>query len=167
MTRLNLWARITGKDKRKQFPQQQAVALSRVGDYSIIFPYGIYADLPDDALTREIDEGISISVTIARPDDTKRGEPAFFHPVTNTRIIPRNDGSLDIITEGGGSVNIVSAADVTVSAGTVNLDATVNLGTGGLAIARVGDAVQVSVVGGSSAGTHTGVITSGGGNTST
>lgn len=91
-----LWGRITGKDAKKQFPQQQASVLGRVGDYVVIFPYGYYADLPEDALLRMIEPGVAISATVGRPDDTGRGEPVFFHPSTNTRVILRNDGNLEI-----------------------------------------------------------------------
>lgn len=118
MTLSSLWARITGADKRTQFPDQQAVALGRVGDYAIIFPYGLYADLPAETLLRQIDKGVALPVTVKRPSDTVQGEPVFFHPSTNTRIIARNNGDLDIITtEGEGDVNISTVnANITASA---------------------------------------------------
>ena len=211
---MNLWAEITGADKKKQRPEQQTVALGRVGAHAIIFPHGMFTDLPNGALIKEVEEGAAISVTVERPSDTETGEPTFFHPSTNTRIIFRNNGDLDIITDSdtAGNINIntvnanitctedvsvtcvnanlTASADITASCVNATLtattDATVNcatgninastsltvtspltdLGPGGAAIARVGDAVEVIVVGGSSAGTHTGTITSGGANKS-
>ena len=74
-------------------------------------------------------------------------------------------GDVDISTSG--KVDITASGDVDVKASNVNIDASVtNLGIGGAAIARAGDPVSVNVTGGSSAGTHSGTITSGGANTS-
>jgi hypothetical protein len=112
-----LWGRITGKDKDLKYPDQQAVFLGRVGDYTVVFPYGLYADLPNDTLLKEIAHGVAVPVTVKRPSDTEQAEPVFFHPATNTRIIARNNGDLDIITtEGNGDVNISTVnANVTAS----------------------------------------------------
>lgn len=91
-----LWGKITGKDKGLKYPDQQASFISRVGDHTIIFPYGLYCDLPDDVLLKAIDEGSAISVTVARPSDAATGEPVVFHPVTNSRVIMRNNGDIDV-----------------------------------------------------------------------
>lgn len=121
-----LWGRITGTDKRKKYPDQQAVFLGRVGDYTIASPYGLYADLPADTLLLEVKPGVAIPVTVKRPGDTEQAEPTFFHPITNTRIIARNNGDLDIITDDNtaGDVNITcvnanvtASADVSITAG--------------------------------------------------
>ena len=175
----SLWARITGGDKGLKYPQQQTSSLSSVGDVIVITPYGLYCDLPDETLVKLIDKNAGIPITVARPEDVERGEPVFYHPVTGTRIIARNNGDLDIEIEqvegANGNVNIicnqanVTAADtVNVTAATsVNIDAPItNLGVGGNEIARLGDAVEVTVTGGSSAGTYSGTITSAGVNTS-
>lgn len=113
----NLWGRITGKDKRLESPAQQAVFLGRVGEYTVIFPYGLYSDLPTDTLLKEIAPGVAVPVTVKRPSDTEQGEPVFFHPGTNTRMIMRNNGDLDIITtEAPGNVNINTVkANITAS----------------------------------------------------
>ena len=140
----SLWARITGKDKGETFPNQQTSALGRIGNDNIIFPYGLYCDLPDGSRTRTLGNGYSISSTVKRPDDLSRGEPVFFHPETNTRIIPRADGSLDIETGSGGTApvninctqaNITASSSVTVDTpaatftGNVQIDG--NLGVSG------------------------------------
>lgn len=120
-----LWGRITGKDKRKKYPDQQAVFLGRVGDYTVVFPYGLYADLPADTLLLEIKPGVAIPVTVKRPGDTEQAEPTFFHPATNTRIIARNNGDLDILTDDTtpGDVNIQTVnANITAS-GDINATA--------------------------------------------
>ena len=132
----SLWARITGKDKGKTFPNQQTSALGRVGNDNIIFPYGLYCDLPDEARVRTLGNGYSIPSTVKRPDDLNRGEPVFFHPETNTRIIARNDGSLDIETGGGESapVNIIcTQANITAAETNISGNATIggNLSVGG------------------------------------
>jgi hypothetical protein len=112
----SLWARITGKDKKGQFPEQQGVSLGRVGDFTVIHPYGLYADLPDNTLLRIVAPGIAIPVTVDRPDDLKQGEPVFFHPATNARIIARNNGDLELIPGAGGKVKV--SGDLEVSGDT-------------------------------------------------
>jgi hypothetical protein len=79
----------------------------------VINPYGVYCDLPEGALFRVLDDrGKYIAAfTVDRPSQAKQGEPAFFHPVTNSRTIYRNNGDIDIDTideDKGttGSVNI-------------------------------------------------------------
>lgn len=114
----NLWGKITGADKKLTVQDQQAVALGRVGDYTIVFPYGISTDLPNDAMLRVIAPGIAIPWNIDRPSDGATGETMFFHPSTNTRIIARNNGDLDIIVEqvegANGNINITcNQANVT------------------------------------------------------
>ncbi len=131
-----LWGRVTGADKKLQRPNQQASFLGRIGNHTIVFPYGLYADLPAQTQLKAVDAGAALSVTGERPSDTEQGEPVFFHPATNTRIIARNNGDLDIITtEGAGDVNIqtvnaniTASADVTVVAENVDVTASTNVG---------------------------------------
>lgn len=119
MTLLSLWGKITGADKKFNVQNQQGSVLGRIGDYTVVFPYGLSADLPDDAMFRLIAPGIVIPWNIDRPSDAARGEPAFFHPSTNTRIIARADGDLDVITDNAegtpGNVN-VTATKVNITA---------------------------------------------------
>lgn len=115
---MGFWAKITGADKRKKFPEQAVTMLGKNANGLILFPYGYYADLPDESFLRKIGKRIFLSCTVDRPDDVERGEPVFYHPATNTRIIPRNDGSLDIETGTGGTapVNIkCTQANITAS----------------------------------------------------
>lgn len=109
------WGKVTGADKGQKVPVQQASVLGRIGNFVVIYPYGMYCDLPNDVYLKEIAKGVVIPAAIDRPD-AARGEPIFYHPETNTRIIARNNGDLDIIA---GNVNIT--ADMT----TINGDLTV------------------------------------------
>lgn len=154
----NIWARITGADPRAGYPQQQAVALDRTGDFIIVSPYGLYCDLPDNALLRVIAPGIAIPVTVDRPDDAGRDEPTIFHPATNTRVIFRSDGSLDVETGNGGTAPVrvnCTTATITASNG-VTVDTPLASFTGDVDIAgsvTVGGAVTaVGVVTGSDLG---------------
>lgn len=155
--------RITGKDKKGKTPEQQTSVLGRTGNLFIISNYGLWADLPDQQQILQIDEGRAIPITQKRPTDTKQAEPVFFHPTTNTRIIPRNDGSLDIITatpnkEGGGGgdgtapINIIcTKANVTASESVefntpvANFTGAIN--AGGEITAKAGTAASVTVTG--------------------
>ena len=80
-------------------------------------------------------------------------------------IYLKNDGEIEIT--GGKDLNITVVGNCNLKAAAVNIDAAkTNLGTGGAKIARLGDEVTVEITSGSSAGTYTGTITSGGTNTS-
>ena len=116
MTRSSFWARITGKDKRKQYPEQQAVALGRVGNYTIAFPYGLYADVPTEALARSLGRGVLLPITEQRPDDTKQGEVVIFHPEKGSRIIMRNDGTIEIHGDVVMKGNLTVAGDTALGA---------------------------------------------------
>jgi len=149
----NLWAKITRKGAEdKTYPVQQATYLGRVSDLFVLFPFGMHANLPESqlGLIMDIEGRIFMGTSAVGRITVEEGEVVFYHPSTKSKLHFKDNGDIDI------------------EATTVNIDAsTTNIGVGGAAIARVGDSVQVTVVGGSSAGTHNGTITSGGGNTST
>jgi phage gp45-like len=172
------WARITkpAPAEPQQFAVQQVSYSGKVGDAAVVMPYGLHANLPVDSLALmfavngEPDNRAIIGYDAKKRPALEEGEVAFYHPPTDSFIIFRASGDLDIQagTEGGANVNIIctdanitASGDVNVEAANVNIDAGVtNLGVGGLAIARVGDAVAVDGV------THSGTITAGGLNTS-
>ena len=87
----------------------------------------------------------------------------------NSRIVMKNNGDLLAETSGNttidtsGSTTVNSGAPVTVNAPNTTVNGTVDLAGGGPPVARVGDAIETYVSGGSSAGTHVGVITAGSG----
>ena len=153
----------TDNDSRK-LPIQQVTYMGDTAEFIAIFPYGVHANLPVDALVTLFSvngqeqnlAGIG-EVPEKRIKNLASGEVVFFHPTTKTRIHFKNNGDLDIDVIG----------DVNLNANNVNIDADIsNIGVGGNAIARVGDSVEVNVGSGSSSGTWTGTITSGGVNTS-
>jgi len=122
MTLSRLWGKITGADKKAPLPKQQGVSLGRVGDFTIIFPYGMSADLPNDTILRVIAPGVAMPVTTTRPSDAERSEPVFFHPATNARFIARNSGDLEMVPADGRKVLISGDFEVT---GSTALSATV------------------------------------------
>lgn len=87
----------------------------------------------------------------------------------NSRIVMKANGDLLIETSGntnidtGGSTTVNSGSPVTVNAPTTTVNGKVNLAGGGPPIARVGDSIITNVSGGSSAGTHSGIIVGGSG----
>ena len=147
-------------DNKGQFAQQQISYLGKTADGGVFLPYGYFANIPPDTLALMLSIQGHADNRALLPIDTKKwtklaeGETAFYHPTTDAFIIWRSTGDLDIETgvEGSGSVNINGG--------------TTKLGIGGPKIARVGDTVEVTVTSGSSAGTYTGVIKTGGVNTS-
>ena len=58
MTLSSLWGRITGKDKGLRHPVQQTDVLGRIGDHIILSPYGLYTDLPNETLFKELDDQV-------------------------------------------------------------------------------------------------------------
>lgn len=144
-------------------------------DAEVYAPYGMSYNLPPGCLCLYAQVGGDGGNLVVLPDrsqdrvrDLAEGEVAFFNPLTKSRTVYRQDGTLEIVTEGNaGHLSVTVKGNVSLSAQQVDIDAAVtNIGVGGQAIARVGDSVEVNVVGGSSAGTHSGTITSGGSNTS-
>ena len=111
-------ARITGADKSEggNLPLQQVSSMGRVGDATIVHPYALYANLPDNTLVYMIAPGVAVPCNIQNPDDSERGEPVFFHPTTKTRIIARNNSDLDVISDTAVNItapDIILAGDVT------------------------------------------------------
>ena len=146
---MGLWARIRGKDKGLRRPNQPASALGSLADVNTVSPYGLWADLPNDALLREVDPGVFVSVTETRPTDTERGDPVFFRPATNTRIIARNNGDLDISTaEADGTVNIETVSANITASSSVTIDSPQSTFTGDV---QVDGALNVDgdIIGGS------------------
>lgn len=144
----------------QQFPRQQIEIFGKLADSTIVYHYGFFGNPPPDTVSLAFsvqgnpDNRVHIPLTNKDIPDHAEGEVLMFHPPTGAFLIFRKSGDIDIETGDGGSANVnVNAAQV-------------NLGEGGEKIARIGDAVEVTIVGGSSAGTHTGTITSGGENTS-
>lgn len=100
-----LWGRITGADKKKALPDQQASILGRLGDYIVIYPYGLYCDLPNNVWLSILGKGKAIPVTSSRPASA-RGEIVLFHPETGDKIHLKNDGSIDVVA--GSAVNVTA-----------------------------------------------------------
>ena len=110
-----IWGKITGADKKKAIPDQQASVLGRLGDYTIIYPYGMYCDLPDDVWLNILGKGKAIPMTSSRPDSS-RGEIIIFHPVAGSKIHFKNDGSINlngVVIDPDGNI---------VTPGTINAD---------------------------------------------
>lgn len=166
MTHSNNWSSITGPDKKLKTPNQQAEAFNAVADYTVVHPYGLYCDLPPQTLAVQLRADALMGVTQARPADCARGEPAFYHPQTGTRIIPRANGNLDVLVgTGGGAVNIVCTTASISASGGITLDGDTQIngnlsvdgdftntgaaqlgGAGGQPIARKGDATNGSSI---------------------
>ena len=109
-----------------------------------------------------------------RPEDLLEGDVILYNTLTKDYIHIKQDKSINIATSGmlnvsaAAAINVTCLGPVAVTAPTVTLSAQCAIGgAGGAAIARVGDAVEVHVGGGSSSGTWSGTITSGGSNTAT
>jgi len=183
-----LAAKNTLTDFSQSYPSNQVSWFGKTGRVVAIFPYGTRSQAPVQSQMLKMnigaDEsnrvGIEFNTSNLPNDEMPEGEYECGNFVTGSSIRFYEDGSIKItsvdalnvavegninITCGGNlSVNATGAADITASDVTVNADnATLNAtcaigGSGGAAIARVGDAVLVGGVTGaitSGSGTHT------------
>lgn len=134
---------ITGADKKKQVPEQQAVSMGRVGDFAIVNPYGFFCDQPNGALLRVLAPGVAIPCAVDRPADVEQGEPVFYHPVNNAKIIAKNDGSWLIESSEGSQPIVINCTQANINASeSVNINSPItNLGVGGKLIARHDDPI--------------------------
>jgi len=107
-----------------QFPTQQMFYLGKVADGITLFPYGFHANVTADVLALMFSVQGLPENRLAMPFNTKKrpklaaGEVAFFHPPTNSFIIGRANGDLDIETGDGGTGNVnikCKQANVTAS----------------------------------------------------
>ena len=142
--RTALWGRITGADKQKAMPDQQASILGRLGDYIVIYPYGMYCNLPDDVWLKSIGKDAVLPVTSSRPT-TERGEIVLFHPVTGAKIYLKKNGDIDAVSPGDINATCKNAnitASVLANINGVEIDPSGNIVSPGAC-----DAVSYSVSG--------------------
>lgn len=151
----------------------QVSYFGKAGISEVLSPYGLSVRLPDNIqvllFAVQSQENNRICIGYSQKDRFKnleKGEVVTGNPQTRSFIKFDKDGNITIDSKA--EINITSANKVTIDVtGTVDLKATgdvtvdspkVNLGVGGLPIARLGDAVMV--------GGTPGTITSAGVNTS-
>lgn len=157
---------LSSKDNEK-FQRMQVQYFGKTTNIEVLFPYGLNANPPEGSLALLIpinNDDSNMTAFIYDPTtrfkDLKQGEVAIGNPTTKARIEFSEDGSINIIKNETTSIKINED-------GSVDINSTqINLGTGGPAIARLGDTVtgQVIIPTGSSAGTFpvtSGVISSG------
>ena len=136
---------------------------------------------PKDKRTHNLSDATATPCIYTKSSNLKPSADNLEIRFGGAEIVITPAGQISVSAKSGQSVNItgnelnvttdgdvtVNAGNVSVTAGNVDIDASqVNLGSGGQPIARQGDAVQVIITSGSSAGTATGTIIAGGNNTS-
>lgn len=97
------YARTTGPDKDQQFHVQQAVQNGKLGDYNVLSPYGLYANLPSDSYGFCVSDTAMIPFNEGRPE-IKQGEVILFNPAAG--------GTVHLLADG--SVNIASASAIEI-----------------------------------------------------
>ena len=134
---------LTGKDNG-DFRVQQISANRKAIDAEIYAPYGMSYNVPVDSLCVYLQVGGDSGNLIVLPDrsqdrvkDLKPGEVAFFNPLTKTRTVYRENGDMEIVTEGSNGdvlmtvkkdLTIVAEGDVNItSGGVMNLNGDVNI----------------------------------------
>lgn len=152
------------------YARAQAGFFGRVKTVEVVFPYGLYANAPKGASVLLFDvngqeenmAGIAYDA-LSRFKNLAEGEVVIGNPKTGSYAKFSQDGKIainsvsDVDIIAGGVANITSsgAATITCTNCTIAASGTIALGSGGMAVARVGDAVAVDP------STHIGTITAG------
>lgn len=110
------WARVTREvAKGLQFAAQQVNYLNKTADSAMLFPFGVYANLPPDVLTLiasvqgNPDNRVALGCLLKDRPDLESGETAFYHPATGSFIIWRQGGNLEINTDADITANCANA----------------------------------------------------------
>lgn len=169
-----------------QFGVSQNSYFGKTGKAQDVYPYGIHAVPPEGTLTLlfnvNAQEDNQAQIPLCDQFRTKGKKPGEVEGgnflVGSVYIFKENgdwnidikgdvnlnvDGDVNITTKGDanvtaqGDVNVNAQGNANVTATNINLEGSVNLGSGGAAIARVGDAVSGgnTIIGGSSNHTAT------------
>lgn len=96
------WARTTKPgDNGKQFPDHQVEYLGKVADSARLFPYGFYANIPDDVLSLiasvqdNPDNRVTLGCLLKNYPDSDGTELFFYHPlIPNLKIKLCSDGKM-------------------------------------------------------------------------
>lgn len=151
---------LAGKDNQS-FATAQVSYFGKASYIETIYPYGLSANAPVNTFAlvfnvmgqEENLAGIPYG-SQERFKPLKEGEVIVGSPKTGSYVKFMSNGDIDIYSKG--NININTANDANITAANINFSGKVNLGSGGAAIARVGDEVLV--------GSSTGTITSGSSN---
>jgi len=152
------------------FARAQVGFMGKTKVVELVVPYGLASRAPAGSCVlllningqEENMAGISYA-PLSRFKNLADGEVVVGNPVTESYVKFSADGKITVVSQAAvditasGAISITSTAAVTLTCTDCNITASGNiaLGAGGLAVARVGDAVAVDP------GTHTGTITAG------
>ena len=155
-------------DDKNSFQTAQISYMGKVADTEIIWPYGMYGNVPINSLCVTFSSGAQEEDRVTFPSrshkrirrDLKSGEVGMGNFVTGSETFYDADGNIIINAKNDLKITVIGDATITANFVTIDSDTDitgkVNLGISGAAIARVGDSVLV--------GGDTGVITSGSAN---
>ncbi len=138
------------------FPIGQIQYWGKTGNAHELYPYGLAAVAPEDSLgyvfiiqgQEENRAYIPFSNSNERLKNLKPGEVALFNALTQTSVILKQNGDIVIDCKGNSHFTTEGNQNLNPKGGTININAVnTNLGSGGLPIARLGDAVQVIIAG--------------------
>ena len=163
-------------DDVSAFQVAQVSYMDRVSDTEVLWPYGMYGNVPVDSLCLTLsvggEEGNKVTFPSRAHTRTRRrtraGEVGIGNQVAKSDVFFDADGNIIIIAPGdlrvtvsgdkevtvSGDCKLTVTGDVTITGGNVTIDsATTSItgraalgGVGGLPIARVGDTVSGGVI---------------------
>ncbi len=148
------WITVTkaSDDDTSEVPVQQIEYLGKVANTKMIFPYGLYGNVPVGAfgvawsIQGNPDNRVTMAWTPKNRPKLEAGEVAFYHPPTEAFMIWRVNGDLDIETGngGGGNVNIMCSEANVMASTSITFDTPAATFTGDLTVD--GDTALSSVV---------------------
>jgi len=155
---------------KNDFQTAQVSYMGKAVETEMLWLYGTYGSVPLNSLCPTWSVGAQEEDRVTLPArshdrikrDLKPGEYGVGNHLTGSTVFFDADGNVVIISKNDLKITVENDADITISgdatikANNVTIDAKVNLGIGGPAIARVGDSVLV--------GGDSGVITGGSAN---
>lgn len=184
-------------NNQQRYQTTQVSYLNKTANVEVVYPYGLSGNPPLNSLGlmfnvqgQEENRAAIFNLPSKRVRNLKEGEVAVSNYLTESRVVFKENGDIEVtgnnnqivnitqnseITVGGDvTINVTGNVDLTSNFTTINNDVQINgnldisgsatMGSGSgsqSAVATVGDEVEVEVTGGSSAGTYTGSITTG------
>jgi len=143
-SKLIRWALVTkaGADTG-QFPVQQVTYLGKAADATMVFPYGMHANVDGDSigpllvLGGNLENRAMIPTSMTRRSRLASGDVEVYSPVSRSRVTFRANGSVEVVgtdvTVTASGVLTATAATASITAATVTITGNVVI-TGGLSV---------------------------------
>jgi len=150
-SRLIRWALVTkaGADTG-QFPVQQVTYLGKAADTTMIFPYGMHANVDGDSigpllvLGGNLENRAMIPTSMTRRSQLASGDVEVYSPVSRSRVTIRSGGGIESAST---TFDITATGAVTIAGTGITLDTPLVTATGALTV--IGTVTGATIAAGS------------------